>query len=467
VLLITNGTFDLFADIPRDLVSGLVFNSMLSHLLQGDFAVDPSAIKFEAFLKDGRTYTYFGVAPALLRLPLLAMGKLATTDITALSIVIATAIAAWFQCASVVLIKQLNGGDSSFRNTLYIVLIISILVGGPQIQFLKSSPYQEVICWALALSTGFVYCAVRGLLLKRGFSPPLLAMMACLAGLTLLTRVSTAAGLYVAMGGLLMSLAGRQFFAIRPRSFSAAGKWLASHGLVPIVILAAFVILCGIVNYERWGNVFEVAEVHRNQLMVGARIAVIDRAGEFNIHRILFGAAYYLFPIDFISGPDGKFLFADFRAYYYDYVELPPSSFLVSDPLLLLLAAVFCWNLTRNSRRLGFDARHAGALALGLLAPIFLILTFYYAAFRYRGEFYPLLEFAALLGFFVLSNGSDSLSGKAQQRWQKSIAWCAIIGVIVSHILLTAYKASPFGSAERFLATGWINAYSNSSMNTW
>jgi hypothetical protein len=39
--------------------------------------------------------------------------------------------------------------------------------------------------------------------------------------------------------------------------------------------------------------------------------------------------------------------------------------------------------------------------------------------------------------------------------------------VIGSHILLTAYKASPFGSAERFVATGWINAYSNSSMNTW
>jgi hypothetical protein len=403
----------------------------------------------------------------LLRLPLLAIGKLATTDITALSIVIATGIAAWFQCASVLLIKELNDSDSPFRSTLYIVLIISILVAGPQIQFLKASIYQEVICWAMALSAGFVYCAIRGLLLKRGFSPPLLAAMACLAGLTLLTRVSTAVGLYIAMGGLIMSLAGRVLFATKPRSFSSSSRWLASHAMVPILILAAFAILCGIVNYERWGSAFEVAEVHRNQLMVGERIAVIDRAGEFNIHRIPFGAAYYLFPINFISGPGGKFLFADFRAYYYDYVELPPSSFLLSDPLLLLLAAIFFWNLTRNSRMLGFDARHAGALALGFSVPVLLILAFYYAAFRYRGEFYPLLEFAALLGFFILNNRRDTFSDKAQQRWQKSIAWCAIIGVIVSHMLLTAYKASPFGSAERFLAAGWIHAYSNSSMNTW
>jgi hypothetical protein len=35
--LITYGSFDFFHDAPRDIVSGAVFNSMLSHLLQGDF----------------------------------------------------------------------------------------------------------------------------------------------------------------------------------------------------------------------------------------------------------------------------------------------------------------------------------------------------------------------------------------------------------------------------------------------
>src|SRR5438128_4907859 len=52
---------------------GRVFNSMLLHLLQGSFDVDPEAIGREGFVRDGLTYSYFGIALALLRLPFLFM----------------------------------------------------------------------------------------------------------------------------------------------------------------------------------------------------------------------------------------------------------------------------------------------------------------------------------------------------------------------------------------------------------
>ncbi len=50
---------------------GLTFNSMLLHLLHGTFDVDPQAIGDEGSLRNGLIYTYFGIVPALLRLPLL------------------------------------------------------------------------------------------------------------------------------------------------------------------------------------------------------------------------------------------------------------------------------------------------------------------------------------------------------------------------------------------------------------
>src|SRR5205809_684359 len=51
---------------------GLTFNSMLLHLLDGSFDVDPETIGDEGVLRGGRVYAYFGIVPALLRLPLLA-----------------------------------------------------------------------------------------------------------------------------------------------------------------------------------------------------------------------------------------------------------------------------------------------------------------------------------------------------------------------------------------------------------
>ena len=58
---------DFFAPVPY----GLTFNSMLLHLLQGRFDVDPQTIGDEGSLRNGLVYTYFGVLPALLRLPFL------------------------------------------------------------------------------------------------------------------------------------------------------------------------------------------------------------------------------------------------------------------------------------------------------------------------------------------------------------------------------------------------------------
>jgi hypothetical protein len=84
--LVMAGMF-LVPSLPRPVTMGLVFNSMMQHMLQGRFDVDPAAILTggEVYVRDGRSYAYFGVFCALLRLPLIAIGR-ADLDMTVVSI---------------------------------------------------------------------------------------------------------------------------------------------------------------------------------------------------------------------------------------------------------------------------------------------------------------------------------------------------------------------------------------------
>ncbi len=60
--------------------NGLVFNEMLVRLLHGRFDISPATIGDEAIVHGGRTYAYFGVFCALLRLPLVLTARLAWTS---------------------------------------------------------------------------------------------------------------------------------------------------------------------------------------------------------------------------------------------------------------------------------------------------------------------------------------------------------------------------------------------------
>jgi hypothetical protein len=62
LFLLSNGTFQLFAPEMLD----KAFDNMLVHLPRGEFTVDREAIGYEAFTRDGKTYAYFGIFPAVL-----------------------------------------------------------------------------------------------------------------------------------------------------------------------------------------------------------------------------------------------------------------------------------------------------------------------------------------------------------------------------------------------------------------
>ena len=392
---------------------GMVFNSMAEHLLAGRFDVDPGAIGAEAFDSGGRAVAYFGIFCALLRLPLVLTGH-AAFDATWWSCLIAAWLAAWFQIGAVRLVWH-----TAARNPLAPLMLLSIVLGGAHIQFLRPSLWQEPISWAFAQAAGFVWLAARGLLTEKGFDRRTLSLMAVCAGLALITRVSFGIGLYAALGFLLLA-------RFRPR------EWLA-----PGAALAAFAILAGIVNLGRWGNPLVFADFARYGLSLDAapgRLGRLAAWGTFHPSRLLLGFGYYFLPVWIWIRTDGHVLFAEAQATLIDAMELPPGSFFLTDPLLLTLAVTGLAGIRDRSR---------AALLLGLSLPPILMLCAIGMAHRYRMEFLPFLFLAALFSL-----------AKARELGRRArIAACAAvaIGVLASHATAIAAARSPWGPGEFFL----------------
>ncbi len=392
---------------------------MAEHLAAGRFDIDPAAIGGEAFLDGPRTLSYFGVFCALLRLPLLPFPTLAHLDIARLSCLLALCLGAWFQLRAVLLVRAASPAGPR-RDWLTVALFVCILLGGQQIQFLRTSVYQEVVDWADAFAMGFVFLALRGLL--HGFGARNLTGMAVFAGLALLDRVSFGLGLYAALGLLLIR------------------HWRAA--LWPVLILAAFALAVGIVNHGRWGDPAVFADFTKYAMAQDRhpdRLVRLAEYGPFNLRRIGLGLSYYFVPIP-------AFLLSDGARDLVDAMELPFGSFLLSDPVLLLLAIV--------------GLRHAPAKAwlplAGLAVPAVLMLTAISMNYRYRVEFYPLLLLAALLGFRHLAQHTARFGRKARAALLAGV----LLSAAVSHAMAALYAVSPFGSAEQYVGKdGWVGTY--------
>jgi hypothetical protein len=194
-----------------------------------------------------------------------------------------------------------------------------------------------------------------------------------------------------------------------------------------------------------------------NQDQTPDRLVRLATYGEFNWRRIGLGLSYYFLPVWGVIRPDGHLLFAEARAALVDAMELPPSSFLLSDPLLLGLAlSLIILGLDRRTAAAGARSPVLPLLA-GLAVPPILMLTAISMAYRYREEFYPVLILASLLGFQTLCRAS----GKPFTRLARAAIVAAVIAsILVSHAMAAFYAVSPWGPAEQYIEKdGWIGTY--------
>jgi hypothetical protein len=465
---LTNGSFHFWSHRKG---FGLTFNSMLDHLLRGEFDVDPATVRDEGFARNGRVFAYWGVFLAVIRLPLTLYPGWLGIDVTRLSCVLAVCVAACVKLLTLQLVFQ-SSPSSVCRGVLRWALTATILFAGPQTEFLCSTVYQEVCLWAGALSAVFVYFAIRGLVHGR-FTASSLCAMACAAGLALLTRVSTGIGLYAALGLLLLVMLLREPSQDGvPRPPASAAARFAAHlvsvrFLSPLILLLGFAALAGLVNYRRWGNPLVFADYHYYLLnpIFPDQLPRMEAYGLFNLVRAPFGLVYYFFPIWILLRPDGHLLFEEQQWRLLHGAELPPSSFLLTDPLLLLLLLYAARALLGPRRGGGVDRSHALALALGLAVPCVLMLSAISMSFRYRIEFYPLLELGAFLGFLLLCRQPPAPA--ASRRIRTLAVALAGIGILGSHAMMILYRISDPGSSIAQMRRGVITYYMEQSQSHW
>jgi hypothetical protein len=460
--LLTNGDFILWAPAIRpgdseQSIFGFVFNSTLLHLLRGEFTIDPDAIGFEALIRNGEIYTYFGIMPAVLRLPLLPFVDLARIDVAPLFCCIAASLATLLKVSALRTACTASTARAR-RNVLVWALLATIVLGGSSVSFLRATVYQEAILWEGVFAFSFLALALRGLTAPDGFSPRILLLMAIVAGCCLLTRVVMATGLFAGVlallalrfGGELSRSSGDAAQPI-PARLRAGFRLLSKGGFIaPVMVLTLFASAAGFVNYKRFGNPLEFGNFKIQTHLPTSHgvhiegVPALEQYGAFNPGRIPYGLMYYFAPVWFLHSVDGNLLFDDYRRRELDLVEAPPGSFLVSDPLLLMLAAAGFGAIWRRNR-MALSRPAVGATAAALAIPPFLMLMAFTMAFRYRMEFYPLFVFLALVGAF----GTKPEIPAPRPRSATGLVLLAMVGIVASHLVLAVYKISPWSNLHR------------------
>jgi hypothetical protein len=446
LFLLSNGTFQLFA--PE--LFSRAFGNMLGHLLHGEFTVDRDVIGYEAFLRDGKAYSYFGIFCALLRLAALPFTDVATVDMGRLSCLVAVVIFVALQLRTLLIVHHSLPARSRASELLAIMVAATVL-SGPQLYILASAwIYHEPVLWAAAMAAGFNLVIVRAVFGESGLRGRDLMWLATLAGLALLTRPSIGVALYLGATLLILWSAlqwRRPGDAERPVSTNASGfpatvaEMMRDRRLgLPTAILGLLGAVAAFVNFAKWGSPFTFADFHYHVDLLrhpdGFR-AFVDY-GEFNLGRLWSGALYYATGITWILkhvSPFTKYL----RARYQN-IEAPPVLPLLTNPLTVILAAVGLYRLWWKP---DLPARGTAILRLTLIghaSAVLLIFSAMYLSLRYRFDLAPLMTLAAIIGYRSIAVAAS----EAPETWRKrlygaAVALC-VLGIVFSHYVLILYK---------------------------
>jgi len=300
LFLLSNGTFQLFAPEMLD----KAFDNMLLHLLGGEFTVDREAIGYEAFTRDGKTYAYFGIFPAALRLFAMPFTKIAQAELTRLSCLIALVIFVGLQLRMLLIVHYSLPAVSRSPEFLALMVAATVL-SGPQLYILSSAIiYHEPILWSAAMAAGFNLVIVRTTFSAKSIRGRGLVLLAALAGLALNTRASIGIGLYL---GTILLVAWEAWHRCAPdggaQQISGRETRLSYTILPPIGILGFAAVVVGVINFQRWGNAFIFADFHYYDMRVNIYpnlLEIIRKYGEFGVGRIWIGALYYATDIPYL-----------------------------------------------------------------------------------------------------------------------------------------------------------------------
>ena len=215
-------------------------------MLHGGLAIPQGSIGVEGFLHGGKTYTYFGLFPSILRMPILAVSHAYDGRLTTPSILLGWLVSAVFFILLAWRVRVLVRGAAAvgWAEATSFGLLTFTFLGGSTFLWLASTPYvfSEDLVWSVALTVGCLF-----FLLGVADRPSW-------------WRVG-GSGLFMVLANQNRSTTG---WAMVVGAFLLAGWFLLGRGGeenkrwgIPLAVVAVVALVLGsLVNYAKFGMFF-------------------------------------------------------------------------------------------------------------------------------------------------------------------------------------------------------------------
>ena len=421
LLVLWGSTVNAF---PSD-VSGSIYDTQARAILDGHLSLPNGSIPAEAFLHDGRTYTYFGIFPSLIRIPALLFTHSLDGHLTVVSIGISWLVTALFAALLLWRVRVVIRADAPLgwaEAVSYGVLLASILAGSVLI-FLASQPqvYSEDLAWSVALTCGSLF-AILGVVERPIWGR--VAVNGVFLVLTNLNRSTT--GLACILGTLLISV----WFGLG-RAGSDRRRWA-----LPVLLTGGVALVVGsTIDFAKFHLVFGFPASEELWFQTVYHYNHINGGHYFGIRFLPSTLQAYVAPgnlritevFPFVTFPD---------------IPIPPvahtqlflraltASAVTSMPLLV---GVGIWGVIATwHRHQPMPVRSLRILLVAMAAATSAVMIFGWIAERYVADFMPLLVLASMVGMVDIWRRLDGRGRSLRIVAPAVVGVLALFGLVAS-----------------------------------
>ena len=374
-------------------------------MLSGHLWLPKGSIGLEGFFHGGREFTYFGIFPSILRIPVLLVAHV-DSQLTTPSMLMAWCLTGLFVPLLVWRVRCLVRGSAAMgrAESLSLAVLVACCLGGTVFMQLASFPavFSEDLAWSICLAIIGIFILL-GILERPTGGQVVAGLFVVLAAN--LTRVTTG-----------WALAGAAVLAALYLGVGRGGdrnrRWalpVLAVGLIPLIVACA-------VNYAKFGMLFGVSNFAQNWTNINAYRRQFLAAN----HNSESGSIFIPTTVLTYLRPDGLHLSSVFP--FLSLPAAPPrplggvlfdrlyrtASIPASMPLLFVLG---CWGTITAFRPHSVGRVHLTRILLLASAGAGAVLFGWgYIADRYRADFLPFFVLAGIIGAIDIWRRMDGRS---------------------------------------------------------
>jgi hypothetical protein len=393
---VTWGDWRLFE--PEDFCG--FYDALARSIIHGHLDVPRAAIGVEAFTFEGKTYGYFGIGPALLRIPLVLIFPHMDGLWSRLMILIAATISLACAYRILCMLSVDTAANTRVQRLLNSLFILSAGVGSTTVFLVgRSYTYHEALMWSGAFALLFTCTILCYFSQPRG---SLLALAGLFAFMSFHCRPTVGAGALLAVTALAAILvwraigkpqAAQLFLGLGP--IATPGR----HALIATIVVAITLTTYFGVNYAKFRTFDAVPIRYYDFYAEFPKRLAATRGKEIHVENIPTGVVTYF-------GVHGVRLKNKFPWFYREeeatFIGSPANDLIesfstvpISMPALTLLALIGATALALGSNRI---LRQARLPAVTLFIGGGIMLMTVCITERYLHDFYPALVIFAAAG---------------------------------------------------------------------